>query len=91
MMNLPKHRPMETHCMVCGSQLVVDHPRRVWVRELFDRRRWQAVMLCPKCGARSGGGRSIRLMARCSPASIPTPRSIQEAGMARIGGRAGRH
>ena len=63
--------------MVCGSQLVVDHPGRVWVRGLLDRRRWQAVMACPKCRARSGGGGSIRLMAS-HPSNNPVIRFLSQ-------------
>ena len=47
--------------MACGSKLTVEHPRRVWVRGLFDRSLWHPAMVCPECGARSGGGRSVRL------------------------------
>ena len=72
-----QHRPTQTHCMVCGSQLLVEHPRRVWVRGLFDRRGWQAVMACPKCGAKSGGGRSIRLTAT-HPSSNPVARFLSK-------------
>ena len=57
-----QHRPTQTHCMVCGSQLLIEHPRRVWLRGLIDRRGWQAVMACPKCGVRSGGGRSSAIL-----------------------------
>ena len=63
--------------MVCGTQLLVEHPQRVWVRALFDRRQWQPAMLCPKCGARSGGGRSIRLMAS-HPSSNPVIRFLSQ-------------
>ena len=66
-MNLPKHRPLETHCMVCGSQLVIEHPGRTRVRGLFDRRQWQASMVCARCDVRTGGGRSVTLKSRHPP------------------------
>ncbi len=55
-----QHRPIETHCPTCGSELAVEQTRRAWVRGLFDRSLWRPVMVCPECGTRSGGGRTVR-------------------------------
>ena len=66
-MNRPKHRPRETHCRVCGTQLEVEHPGRTRVRGPLDHRQWQANMVCPGCGDRSGGGQSVTLMFRHPP------------------------
>ena len=78
-MNLPKHRLPDTHCRVCGAQLEVEHPGRTRLRGLFDRRQWQANMVCPRCGVRTGGGRSVTLTSRHPPRN-PFMRLIFQIG-----------
>ena len=78
-MNLPKHRLPDTHCRVCGAQLEVEHPGRTRLRGLFDRRQWQANMVCPRYGVRIGGGRSVTLTSRHPPRN-PFMRLIFQIG-----------
>ncbi len=49
-------QPPDVHCRACGVQLRIDNVRRTRVRGLFGPRQWQADMVCPQCGTRSGVG-----------------------------------
>ena len=66
-MKRPRHGPLNTHCRMCGTQLEIEHPVRDRVRGLFDRRPWQANMVCPKCGVKSGGGWGAAMAFRHPP------------------------